>query len=261
MALITSEGLEFFKFPSMDDGKVVHGIFTRKGGVSPRPWASLNLGGTVGDLRENVVENRRRIYAVMGRPVESIFDVWQVHSADVICTDEPRPLNAPHDKADAILTNNPNITLFMRFADCVPILLHDPVKNVVGIVHAGWMGTVKKIATLAVRRMQERYHSNPADIQAGIGPSIGPDHYQVGPDVIEQVRLAFGSEADELLKITNGRTSFDLWHANDMLLRQAGVENIEVSGLCTACDVGRWYSHRAENGKTGRFGAFISLAG
>lgn len=261
MALVTSEGLEYFKFSTMDDDKVVHGIFTRKGGISPRPWASLNLGGTVGDLRENVVENRRRIYAVMNRPVESIFDVWQIHSADVICTDEPRPLNAPHEKADAILTNNPEITLFMRFADCVPILLHDPVKHVIGIVHAGWMGTVKKIAGQAIRTMQEHYHSNPADIRAGIGPSIGPDHYQVGQDVIDQVRQAFGSQADALLNVQNGRTTFNLWRANESLLSQAGVETIEISGLCTACDVRRWYSHRAENGKTGRFGAFISLAG
>lgn len=261
MALVKTEGLEYFQFSSMDDNKVMHGIFTRKGGISPRPWASLNLGGTVGDSRENVIENRRRIYQAMGKPVESIFDVWQIHSADVICTDEPRPLNAPHKKADAILTNNPEITLFMRFADCVPILLHDPVKNVIGIVHAGWMGTVKKIAARAVQTMRQRYNSNISDILAGIGPSIGPDHYQVGLDVIDQVKIAFGSQAEELVTVKNGRGYLDLWRANETLLQKEGVGNIEISRLCTACDVSRWYSHRAENGKTGRFGAFISLSG
>lgn len=259
MTLLNTDGLEYLKFSSMDDEKIVHGIFTRKGGISPQPWASLNLGGTVGDTRENVIENRRRIYQVMGRPVESIFDVWQVHSADVICTETPRPLNAPHEKADAILTDNPDITLFMRFADCVPILLHDPVRKVVGIVHAGWMGTVNKVLAQTIQTMNEKYGSNPGDIIAGIGPSIGPDHYQVGEDVIEKVKIAFGGQAEELLINLNGRTYLNLWRANGILLQHAGVNSIEVSGLCTACDTNRWYSHRAEAGKTGRFGAFISL--
>jgi len=259
MTLINTEGLEYLKFSSMDGNKIVHGIFTRKGGISPQPWASLNLGGTVGDTRENVIENRQRIYQVMGRPVESIFDVWQVHSADVICTDNPRPLNAPHEKADAILTNKPDVTLFMRFADCVPILLHDPVCKVVGIVHAGWMGTVNKVLAQTIQTMNEKYGSNPGDIIAGIGPSIGPDHYQVGEDVIEKVKIAFSSQAEELLINLNGRTYFNLWRANGILLQNAGVTSIEFSGLCTACDTSRWYSHRAEAGITGRFGAFISL--
>ncbi len=259
MTLINTDGLEYLKFSSMDDDKIVHGIFTRKGGISPQPWASLNLGGTVGDTRENVIENRRRIYQAMGRPVESIFDVWQVHSADVICTEKPRPLNAPHEKADAILTNNPDITLFMRFADCVPILLHDPVRKVVGIVHAGWMGTVNKVLAQTILTMIEKYGSNPGDIIAGIGPSIGPDHYQVGEDVIEKVKIAFGNQAEELLINLNGHSYFNLWRANGILLQHAGVTSVEVSGLCTACDTNRWYSHRAEAGKTGRFGAFISL--
>lgn len=261
MGLVVEDGLEYFQFSSLDREEVVHGIFTRKGGVSPHPWASLNLGGTVGDLRENVVENRRRIFQSMGRQVESIFDVWQVHSANVICTDEPRSLDAPHEKADAILTNNPDITLFMRFADCVPILLHDPVKKVVGVVHAGWLGTVNKIASVAIQTMQAHYGSNPAEIIAGIGPSIGPDHYQIGDDVIDQVKRAFVNGSEELITSRNGRSYLDLWRANELLLQTSGVNSIEVARLCTGCDTSRWYSHRAENGKTGRFGAFISLAG
>jgi len=260
MPLETINGLELFRFDSFDSDKIVHGIFTRNGGISPSPWDSLNLGGTVGDARENVIENRRRIYQAMNRPVESIFDVWQVHSADVICTDEPRPLNAPHEKADAILTDNPEITLFMRFADCVPILLHDPIKNVIGVVHAGWMGTVKKIVSRTIEKMQSRYGSNSEDILAGIGPSIGPDHYQIGQDVIDQVRVAFGTASDRLLRQINGKINFDLWQANREALSESGVRHVETAGFCTACDLNRWYSHRAENGKTGRFGAFIALS-
>lgn len=260
MPLKIINGLEYFQFDSFDSNKINHGIFTRKGGISPKPWDSLNLGGTVGDRRENVVENRQRIYTVMNRNVESIFDVWQVHSADVICTDKPRPLNAPHEKADAILTNNPDITLFMRFADCVPILLHDPIQNVIGVVHAGWMGTVKKVVSNTIEKMHSHYGSNPRDIRAGIGPSIGPDHYQVGQDVIDQVQAAFGNASDHLLRHVNGRAYFDLWQANHFLLSESGILQVEIAGLCTACDLNRWYSHRAEKGKTGRFGTFIALS-
>jgi hypothetical protein len=260
MPYIMNNGLEYFQFESFDRSRVEHGIFTRKGGVSPTPWASLNLGGTVGDERPNVVENRRRIYEVMDRKVESIFDVWQVHSDDVICTNTPRPLDSAHEKGDAILTDNPDITLFMRFADCVPILLHDPVRGVIGVVHAGWLGTVKKVVKRAVEKMAEQYGSFPGDIFAGIGPSIGTDHYPVGADVIEQVRAGFDGRAAEVLSDTNGKTHLDLWTSNAVLLEEAGVKSVEIAGICTACDLGRWYSHRAEHGKTGRFGAFIALA-
>ena len=119
-------------------------IFTRRGGVSPEPWAALNLGSTVGDsTSRRVRENRRRVLAAVGRDTKIGVDVWQVHGVNVVIADAPRPADAPHIKADVILTNNPGITVMMRFADCVPILLHDPVRKVVGIAHAGWMGTVK----------------------------------------------------------------------------------------------------------------------
>lgn len=260
MPYIHRNGLEYFQFESFDHAKVEHGIFTRKGGVSPTPWVSLNLGGTVGDERANVVENRRRIYEVMERRVESIFDVWQVHSVDVICTSLPRPLDAAHEKGDAILTDNPEVTLFMRFADCVPVLLHDPVRRVIGVVHAGWQGTVKKIVVRAVEKMVDQYGTRSGDILAGIGPSIGPDHYQVGADVLEQVQVSFGERSEEILINKNGRTHLDLWKANAILLEEAQIGSVEIAGMCTACDLDRWYSHRAEHGKTGRFGAFLALS-
>jgi polyphenol oxidase len=214
----------------------------------------------VGDERANIVENRRRLFDVMGLPVESIYDAWQVHSTDVICTDKPRPLDAPHEKADAILTNQPGITLFMRFADCVPVVLFDPVKRVVGLVHAGWRGTVDRAAGVAVNRMAERYGSHPEDVLACVGPSICAAHYEVGADVQTAVQAAFGDKADGLLLQKANGLHFDLWSANRMALEEAGVRQIEVAGLCTACQNEDWFSHRAEHGKTGRFGAIIALA-
>jgi hypothetical protein len=149
----------------------------------------------------------------------------------------------------------------MRFADCVPILLYDPVQGVVGLAHAGWQGTVKGIATSAVEAMQARYGSRPVDIRAGIGPSIGVHHYAVGAEVIARVRESFGEAAASFLPETNGAVQFDLWAANRFLLEQAGVFQVEVAGLCTACHPQDWFSHRAQNGRTGRFGALIALNG
>jgi polyphenol oxidase len=261
MPITKKKSLQAYEFELFNVPGIVHGVFTRHGGVSPEPWRSLNHGGTVGDPRENFIENRRRVFEACDREVQSIYDVWQVHSADIICTEIPRPLDAPHQKADAILTNRPEVTLFMRFADCVPILLYDPVQRVVGLVHAGWQGTVKKIAAETISTMIDRYHSDPKDILAGIGPSIGPDHYPVGEEVIDQVRKAFPTHSDTVLASHEGEVIFNLWEANHAILASAGVQKIQVAGICTACHVDDWFSHRAEHGKTGRFGALIGLTG
>lgn len=243
--------------------EVVHAIFTRHGGLSPEPWHSLNVGGTVGDERARVRENRLRSFHALGRDTHSLFDVWQVHSADAVIANHPHPriTEPPEFKADIIVTDNPQVTLFMRFADCTPILLYDPRRAAVGIVHAGWLGTVKRAAGEAVRAMRAAYGSRPADLLAAIGPSIGPDHYEVGLDVEEHVRYAFGKAAASLLHRNHGpKAHFDLWAANKLALNQAGVEQVEVAGLCTVCHRDDWFSHRAEKGKTGRFGALIALA-
>ena len=254
-----NEGLKYFQFELLEDVDVIQGIFTRQGGISPHPWESLNVGGGSGDTREHIIENRRRMFDSVGREVESLFDVWQVHSTKVVCSDSPRPLDKAQERADAILTDNERVTLFMRFADCVPIFIHDPVRSVVGIVHAGWMGTVNKIAAKVLHTMKELYHSVPNDLLVGIGPSIGAHHYEIGDDVILKVRRAFGNDASEMLSYDDGKTTMDLWKANSFILSEAGVKYIQVAGICTACHVNDWYSHRAENGKTGRFGAILAL--
>lgn len=257
-------GVRFFTFDSLQAHGVVHAVFTRHGGVSPAPWHSLNVGGTVGDEVERVVENRLRSLQALGRDPTRIYDVWQVHSADVVRANGPRPASQPHLKADGLVSDRSDLTLYMRFADCVPIFLVDPLKKVYGIAHAGWQGTVKKVASALVEAFVTGYSSRPEDLAAGIGPSIGPDHYEIGPDVIEQVQSAFGENTKDLLSTSNGdlsgsKVKFDLWKANQLVLEQAGVRQIEVAGICTACHVDDWYSHRAEAGRTGRFGALIGL--
>ena len=256
--------IRYHTFESLEETEIVHASITRQGGVSPQPWVSLNVGGTVGDEAARVLENRRRSFLALGRPYESLYDVWQVHGTEAVCADSPRPREQPHLKADAILTDQPGVTLFMRFADCVPIFLYDPIRRVVGLAHAGWQGTVKKTAAYAVRAMQARYCSRPQDILAGIGPSVGPHHYEVGSDVVVQVRQAFGAGAADLLKSPNGGSEksgvqFDLWRANLLVLEEVGVQQIEIANICTACHLEDWYSHRGEQGRTGRFGALIGL--
>jgi polyphenol oxidase len=256
MPFTQHNGLCYFQFDAL---QTRHAIFTRHGGVSPEPWGSLNVGGTVGDDLERVRQNRLLSFHALGCKPDSIFDVWQVHSADVVCARAPRPARESYRQADIILTDRPDVTLFMRFADCVPILFHDPRKGVAGVAHAGWLGTLRDVATATVNSMREQYGSKPGDILACIGPSIGPDHYEVGADVILQVMQKFGDGSDQVLQSRNGKIHFDLWKANQILLERAGVEQIEVAGICTACHTEDWYSHRAEKGRTGRFGALISL--
>jgi len=147
----------------------------------------------------------------------------------------------------------------MRFADCVPIFLFDPVKKIVGIIHAGWKGTVDNIVGNAIHTIQAKYQVNPKNLVAGIGPSIGPDHYIVGGEVREQAEITFGNNSSQFLIQKNRHTYFDLWAANNFLLREKGVKTIECAEICTACHLDDWYSHRAEKGATGRFGALIAI--
>jgi hypothetical protein len=251
-----SDSVRYFQF---DHIQARHAIFTRRGGLSPQPWNSLNVGGTVGDELTRVRANRNLTLQALGCDPSTVFDVWQVHSADVICATAPRPDTESVRQADIILTDKPELTLYMRFADCVPILVHDPRRGVVGLAHAGWMGTLRDVASKTIHTMHKQYGSKPADIVAGIGPSIGPDHYEIGADVILQVMQKFGDGSEQLLRSNNGKIHFDLWKTNKMLLEQAGVGHIQVSEICTACNTQDWFSHRAEKGRTGRFGALISL--
>ncbi len=259
MPFIDSGSVRYFSFDLFNDAGVLNAVFTRRGGISPAPWASLNIGATVGDAGERVQENRRLALAAVGREPSFVYEAWQVHGARAISAAGPRAPGSEYQKADILLTATRDCALLMRFADCVPVFLYDPVSDVVGLVHTGWLGTVRQAVRAAVRAMENRYGTRPAELLAGIGPSIGPDHYEVGENVISAVRRSFGETARTVLPARDGSVHFDLWQANRLLLEQAGVRHIEVAELCTACHLEDWYSHRGENGHTGRFGALIGL--
>ncbi len=237
-----------------------HGIFTRRGGVSPAPFDSLNVGLTVGDDDQRVYENRRRMSGALDVSDTGVRSTWQVHGTDVVVARRSDSVGDVPPKADAIITAEPDLPLAMRFADCTPLLLYDPVRRVVGLAHAGWRGTVSGVAQTTVRAMASTFGTRPGDILAGIGPSIGPCCYEVGPEVVVQVRDAFPKATDLIEPPKNGYGAhFDLWAANERALRQAGVTQIERANLCTACHTHEFFSHRAEAGRTGRFGALVSL--
>jgi len=250
--------LGYYQFEQWPD--LTHGVFTRKGGVSAAPWASLNVGGNVGDHPTAVRRNHELMYEALGLSEQRACTVWQVHSADIVMILGPVHGRRWLAMADGMTTDRPETPLAMRFADCTPLFFHDPAKGAIGIAHAGWRGTVKGIARQMVEAMVQAYGSKPADIQAGIGPSIGPARYQVGEEVVEAVHRYYGT-TDGLIRRdpSDGTAYFDLWAANRLDLMRAGVEQIEVAGLCTAERTDEFYSHRGEHGRTGRFGAVLCL--
>ena len=260
MEIHQQELIKYITFPLFDkEQKIGHGIFLRHGGCCPEPWRSLNLSTTVGDSRENVIENRTRIMKVLNISKDDYFDVWQIHSTNVVKTNKPRSRDQNYIQADAIITNKPGVALLMRFADCVPILLYDPIHCVIGLVHAGWIGSIQKIAKKTVEKMEEDYGSIKEKIIAGIGPSIGVDHYPVGAEVIEQTKKSFPLDWEKLIQKRGSQDYLDLGRTNELVLQESGVVIIEHSRVCTASNINDWYSHRGEKGKTGRFGVVICL--
>ena len=259
MRQFKQEGLVYYKFDSFDDLALDHAIFSRIGGNSQGPYTSMNLGGTNGDNPKAVVANHEKLFKVFGRPYSSRFDVWQVHGKTILFSDAPRPPEKKHPPADGIFTDKPEVTLIMRFADCVPLVFHDPARKVVGIVHAGWQGTLLRIGAEAVSAIARQYGSAASDLRVGMGPSICGECYQVGEDVHKQFLKAWGSDAEQFFLNKDDRLYLDLWGANEWVLREAGVGRVENSGFCTAEKLDEWYSYRKEKGVTGRFAVVIAL--
>ncbi|MPM35945.1 Polyphenol oxidase [bioreactor metagenome] len=162
---------------------------------------------------------------------------------------------------DALITNIPKIPLMLFYADCVPVLIADPVRNVIAVSHAGWKGTVAKIAQKTVLKMASQFQTNPSDCLVGIGPSIGSCCYEVDQTVVNILMQNFKLWEHLVKQTSKTHWKLDLWLANKIQLEEVGVRssNITISGLCTSCNTELFYSHRAERGMTGRLGAIISL--
>jgi polyphenol oxidase len=258
MPIHYSQGLSYLTSEKLDSYGVTHGFFMRHGGGSPYPWKSLNMATSAGDSRENVIENRKRIAKSLRIKPNNYFDLWQVHSNKVVITDRPRYSDEKHIQADAIITIEKHVALLMLFADCVPIMLFDPSKKVIAISHAGWKGTINGVVAETIKAMANRFDCCPESIIGVIGPSICENHYQVGYDVIEKAKQVFEPE-DKVISYKAGRSFLNLPSANKKTMEKCGLKSIEIMNICTACNNDDWFSHRGENGKTGRFAAVIAL--
>lgn len=252
-------GLAYYTFDSLlhTDG-IIHAISTRHGGSSPAPFHSLNLSSAVGDHPSNVIANIARLHDVLALKESATVSASQAQSAQVAMVDAGDRATRIQN-VDALITNAPGVTLLLRYADCVPIFFCDPVRRAIGVAHAGWRGTVAKIAAKTAQAMCAAYGTKIRDLRACIAPSIGPCCYEVGSNVIEQVDAGF-RRADDLLISQNGAFHLDLWQANAIQLGELGIEQIEIAEICSADHTDDFYSWRRENKNTGRFGAIIALA-
>ncbi len=222
-----------------------HAIFTRKGGVSQPPYSSLNLSISVGDNLQAVQHNVKNVCQAINTITDQTVSCHLVHGADILTINKANQQQVM-GQADGLITDNPNIFLFMRFGDCAPLVFFDPVRNAVGLSHAGWRGTAKNVAGATVKAMVTQLGCRPQDIFVVIGPAIGPCCYEVGQDVISAMTDSFAN-ADTLFTHRNGnghQAYFNLWEANRRQLAAVGVERIIQSELCTACRTDEFFSHR-----------------
>ncbi len=238
------------------------------GGFSRSPYDSLNLGFHVGDCAEIVIKNREKLALSLEIPLDNFTIARQVHGCNVeSITEDLKGHGAFNDntainETDSLVTDIPNICLVVLQADCVPLLFFDVKKKVIGVAHAGWRGTVGMVAQNTVKVLQEKFNCLPGDILVGIGPSIGPCCYEVGPEIIAQIEKVFPKKGHIINNKTSyGKGYFNLWEANKMQLVQMGIpeKNIEVARMCTRCNHTQFFSYRYQNTETGRFGAGIML--
>lgn len=266
--------VEFLRFERLgQEAAVRHAIFTRRGGVSAAPFASLNASISTGDDPAAVRANRERMAAALGLPLVS---TRPVHGDAIVVV---RPDGADGlwaerlvaTDADAMITDASGFGLFWAFADCVPILLYDPRHRAIALVHGGWRGSARAIAPKTVRAMTDAYATRPADLLVGIAPAIGDCCYRASDEMLQRFHenpeawsaACFVERPADAPGNDGPGTYVDLRESNRRQLVAVGLrsEHIEMSGICTGCRGDLFYSHRMERGHTGRFGVAIGLAG
>lgn len=246
---------------------VVHGITKKVIGMGS---ADGNVGDTSPRDPEDAWEMRKQWAQAIGFDVERLVRTGQVHENNVFVVksehagmgrrrDTPTPATA-----DAMITNATNVPIMTLAADCLPLLMYDPVQRAVAAVHAGWRSTVLDIAGETVKAMQQAFGTNPADLIAYLGPAIGVCCNEIGPEVTaawREIAADMGPLTELAVTRPVAKEHFDVPRANAMLLQRAGVlpENIEMSDICTKCNLDDWFSHRGQGAATGRQGGVIML--
>lgn len=236
---------------------VPHAFTTRRGGVSEGVFASLNFGNpgvlppSERDPAKKILENFSRVLGAIGAPGRAVAQTHQMHGAGVVVLragDDARPDG--HDpKGDAMVTDDPARVVAVRIADCAPILLSSVDGRVVAAVHAGWRGVVAGVAAAAVKSMQVIVDK---PIMAAIGPCIGAAKFEVGEEVAAEFRRLFGDESNVVRRASDAKSLVDLRAALRLQLECAGAAEVEQVGGCTVTEASLYFSHRRENGVTGR---------
>ncbi len=257
------KGIKYLEcLPLKDCAAITHAFCTRWGGISTGRLANLNFGQHLGDREENLKTNGNRLCSAFDIP-DNLTTVRQVHGDRILLIDKTFnqiKQNTPLEY-DGIITAIPELPIGIKTADCLPLLLVDTKKLVIGAIHAGWRGTAISIASKAIKIFFDTFASNPHDILAVLGPAIGPCCYEVDDELFshfdqtEEVESCFS-------KIGNkGKWMFNLSAANISQLLQSGIpkKNIFLSDICTACTGKLFFSHRAEGGDTGRQLTFIMI--
>ncbi len=262
-------GIKSYHFENLSSfDNIVHFVTSRKGGYSKGQFEGLNIGFNIGDNNWNVFRNRKLLSDALGIPLESFTFSGQCHSSNIaIIGNKLRGCGATDEKSsvqnfDSMITSLLNTCISIKVADCVPILLYDKEKHIAAALHAGWKGTINKIAEKTVEKLLDFCSSQARDIFAGIGPSIGPCCYEVGEDVYREYKFSGGTKKNIISPAKQqGKYYFDLWQANKEQLIEIGVkpEHIELASICTKCNNEDFFSSRATDGNTGRFAAGIML--
>jgi len=251
-----ANGVVTYHFAQLAGMPVTAHVATRHGGVSPAPWSTLNFSIVRGDEPARVAENHMRLAAALGYTRANLVTCTQVHGTGIAKVDGS-DAGTKQTGCDGLMTDTLGLPLGLVFGDCVPVLLYDRVRNVLGVVHAGWRGTVNGAAAALLWAMQAGYSTQPGNVCACIGPSIGPASYAVGDEVLQMAQASLPN-ADDLFTWPQGHDAnphFDLWRANASQLEAEGVPaaQIEIAAIDTAQTTNDFFSHRAEHGRCGLF--------
>ena len=231
---------------------VSHRFFQRIGGTSPSPWRALNTSYDVSDSPARVAENLARVRFQIGVKKDALFACTQVHGADVVVIEGAEDADEVRArKADALVTRAPDVAVAVRTADCAPILLARVDGSAVAAVHAGWRGAVGGVIEAAVRALQDG--ATPDAIVAAVGPSIGQDAFEVGPEVVDAARAVIGGDVDALVRMgdpergeRSDRLHLDLRGVCARVLARCGVERVDLVGGCTVTEEAAYFSHRRD---------------
>ncbi len=268
MVQSSEQGLKYIQFENLKKYRdtMVHCFTTRIGGVSTGECTSLNLGFNRNDLRENVLENYKRVAEVLKIDYRNMVFSNQVHDNKVKIVNESDRGKGIIKKSDIIgydglVTDRKDVALVTFYADCVPILFFAPQKKVIAASHSGWRGTVKKIGCETLKVMKEAFGCEPGNVEAAIGPSIGKCCFEVGDEVYREFAAVFNWIDNYSERLNNEKWKLDLQGIIRKNLIECGMDESKIcmGNLCTVCNNGLFFSHRGDKGKTGSLTAIMQL--